>query len=206
MAAAKKTTKSSKAKSSTTKKKAAPRRTQQKYYRNLRAVPVGLRLEESDRKINLAARGQRGDIAPVKKGEANDPIYLSNVDMLFEVITKEEADAIIEKQATNIQDARRTHPAWDNIRRPDGEQYDQEEIRREAPEESQGYTIAQLDEEGNVPLERQGQKGIQIKRAALPGSEDNPLPDIPDGVAPEDQANYLHELRASKTVGETETE
>jgi hypothetical protein len=200
MAPAKKTTARKAPAKKTAAKKPAPRRTQAKYYRNLRQVPVGLRLEESDRKIQLAARGQRGDVAPLKKGEQNDPIYLGNVDMLFEVITKEEADAVIEKQATNIQEAR-SHPAWDTIRRPDGEEYDQKEITQEDPSLTQGKDIGVAMEDGQIVLERQGNKGVQIKRANLPGSDERGIPKDQGGPL-EEPSDYLDNLRTKTQVEE----
>lgn len=182
---------------------AKPRRTQQKHYRNLQNVPISFRLNESDRKVTLAARGQRGDVDVIKKGEMQDPIFLANRDLIFEVITAEEAKVVIEKQSTNISE-HRSHPAWDTIRTPTGEEYNQSEVRLEDQALSTGAPLDVEVQDGNIVLERQGQKGVQIKRAALPGSEDRPLPHIPDSVAPEDQAQYLSDLRANTTKTETE--
>jgi hypothetical protein len=169
----------------------APRRTSKKYYRNLREVPVGFRLTESDRRVDLAPRGQRGDIAAIVKEDQSDPIFAANEGLIFEIITQEEADLVIEKQQTNIQKEPR-HTALDSIRNEHGDPYEDDAVRLASEEEAQGKAVAPLDGEGNLIIDR----NVGIRRAAVPGSTDYELPHIPDSVNPEDQGEYLKDLRA----------
>jgi hypothetical protein len=180
-------------------KKRAPRRTSKKFYRNLREVPVGFRLKESDRRVDLAARGQRNDTAPISKDDLEDPIFLANEGLIFEVITQEEANLVVEKQNTNIQKQPR-HSALDTIRNERGEVYDDDAVRLDKSEAVTGKPVAPLDEEGNLIIDR----NVGIRRAHVPGGEGYELPHIPDSVAPEDQAQYLHDLRAKTQREETQ--
>lgn len=173
-----------------------PRRTQKKFYRNLREIPVGFRLKESDRRVDLAPRGQRGDIVAIAKDDKNDPIFIGNEGLIFEVISQEEANIVIEKQQTNVQKESR-HSALDTIRNERGEAYDDGAVRIASEAEAQGKGVAPLDEEGNLIIDR----NVGIRRAAVPGSTDYELPHVPDSVAPEDQAEYLKELRSKTTRG-----
>ncbi len=170
------------------KKKAAPRGTAQKHYRNLRHTPVGIRLRESDRKIELAPRGQRGDIAPIRKTEKDDPDFIVNKDLLFEVISDEEAKLITEKQAIN-QQTQQVHPALSTIRNELGEEYGEDALKITV-EEDKSKTVAYTEEAaegvGNIVVDR----GVGIRRAPVPGSTDYELPHIPDSVDPEAQADY----------------
>lgn len=175
-------------KKTTTKSKSAPRRTKQKHYRNLRYTPVSIRLKELDRKIALQPRGQRGDIAPLKSGETSDPDFIANKDILFEVITDEEAKQIVEKQTTN-QQAKAVHPALREMRNERGEEYADGALKVEIEEDRSkvvAYTEEVAEGVGNVVVDR----GIGIRRAPVPGSVDRPSEPIPDSIGPEEQAEY----------------
>jgi YD repeat-containing protein len=186
--------------------KKSPRRTQQKFYRNIRPTPVGLRLRDDDgrsgRKIQLAARGQRGDCAPIKKGEQNHPDFIANKGVIFEVITQEEARKVAEKQDTNRQGA--PHPALQVMRNPLGEEYAEGAVIVEQERHDQGRTVAETDADGQIVFEQRGVSqndrgvvtgGVQIKRALVPGAEGRELEHVPDSIAPEEQAEYLRGKR-----------
>jgi hypothetical protein len=166
-------------------KKAAPKRKQQtKHIRNLRNVHVSLHAK--GRRIELAPRGQRGDIVTLERGDQSDQKFMGDQGVLFELITKADADKAVEKQATNMTQAR--HPALDIIRNSQGDEYGENAVRLEEESEAQGKVVAELDGE-----EQRGTRfewGVGIRRAAVPGSADRATPDIPDSVAPEDQAAY----------------
>lgn len=173
-----------------------PRRTQQKYIRNIRNVHVSLRLGDSDRRIELAPRGQRGDMSPLKKGDQSDEIYIANQG-LFEVITAEEANDLATKQTTNEQ--RQRHPALATIRNAHGKEYEEDSINTKASENEDksrvvAYTDKQAEGVGNIVIDR----NVGIRRAPLPGTEDYSLPPVPDSVDPEDQAQWLADERARK--------
>ncbi len=163
------------------KKRAAP---QSRCVRNLRNVHVSLKAQ--GRRIELAPRGQRKDVAPLEKGDQADEAFMADKGVLFEIITKGAADKIAEKQATNQQEKR--HPALDVLRTAEGEKYSDDAVKLEERHDQQGKVVANLSEEPN-----RGKRfdwGVDIRRADLPGTQDRPLPDMPDSVAPEDQGQY----------------
>lgn len=169
----------------------------QKFVRNILEVPVGFRFQKSGSRLDLAARGQRGDTRPVDKEDLEDSVYAANHGVLFEEITAAEAKAVIEKQSTNISE-NRTHPAWDSIRTEQGEEYENQEVRLESEEDQGAVVVAktkrQAEGVGEVVIDR----GVGIRRAGLPGTEGHDLPNVPDHVAPEDQAEYLARERANR--------
>lgn len=158
------------------KKKTTPTRTRrtQKYIRNIRYVPVSVRIS-SERRIELAPRGQRGDTAPVSKDEMESQAFLDNLELVFEVVTESEAQDTIGKQTKNQQ---RIHPALSQMRNALGEAYERGVVVEENFTE-QGKTVAGINDRG------------MITRAKVPGSEGNPLPDIPSDVPPEEVTDWL---------------
>lgn len=155
-------------------KKASARGSTQKYIRNVRYVPVGVRLG-TGRRINLQPRGQRGDCAPVSKEEMSDEIFLGNVGLLFEVIPVGEAQDVIGKQTTNQQ---QVHPALHQLRNAKGEGYTRGVVVEENFDD-QGKTVAAISDRG------------MIERFKAPGTVDQPLPDIPADVPPEEVADWV---------------
>lgn len=192
-------------KSSTRKKTSSstPRRTKQYYYLNLRNVPVAWRFEESDRRVALAARGQRGSYAPVKKGEDTEAAYINNKGLLFEIITAEEAKLIGEKQDTNRNG--QVHPALQQIRNQLGEPYEGEVVRVNPEKGKQGRVVADLNEEGQIEFENKGlvqtgtqiSGGLSIKRSSeFPGGEGYQSDiRVPEDISPEEQAEWVRNRR-----------
>jgi hypothetical protein len=131
------------------------------WVRNLHHIPASITLA-SGRKIALGPRGQRGDSAPISKTEQNDEIFLANTDLIFEVITKAEAQKAIAKQTTNQQ---AVHPAMQTVRNELGEEYENTSIVVEKPFEEQSVTVAQTDN-GQIIIDR----GIGIRRFEAPGT------------------------------------
>jgi hypothetical protein len=160
---------------------------QRKYARNIYERHAAIRFRNGKR-IELAPRGQRGDVAPLTKDDFEDDAFIANHGVLFEVITAKEAEGIIEKQATNIQQSR--HPAFESIRNELGDEYDDTAIRMDKPEAERSIVVAQTEPVaegvGDIVIDR----GVGIRRAKVPGSEDRPVPDIPDSIGPEEQAQY----------------
>jgi hypothetical protein len=95
---------------------------------------------------------------------------------------------ITEKQAIN-QQTQKVHPALSQIRNELGEEYDEDALKITV-EEDKSKTVAYTEETaegvGNIVIDR----GVGIRRAPVPGSEDYDLPKIPDSVDPEAQADY----------------
>jgi hypothetical protein len=172
------------------KKTPAKRKAQDRYVRNIRNVRVTLRAQ--DRRIDLAPRGQRNDLAPLNKGDKDDENFMADLGSLFELITKAEAEQVREKQSTNRQ--AQHHAARDIIRNEHGDPYEDDAITVEEEfNQEQGKAVAPLDDQGHLTIDRTG-----IRRAEIPGSQENPLPEIPDSIAPEDQAEYLRTLKVTK--------
>jgi hypothetical protein len=118
----------------------------------------------------------RGDCAPVSKDEMEDEKFLGNVGVLLEVIPTAEAKEVIGKQTTNQQTA---HPAMDLIRNAKGEVYERGVVIEEDYRDGQGPTVATVSERG------------EIERFKAPGTVDQPLPEIPTDVPPEEVADWV---------------
>lgn len=151
-----------------------PRKEVSKYIRNIRHVPVGIRLG-TGRRIELKPRGERGDCAPVQPDEMQDEIFLGNVDLLFEVISTADAKSVISKQTTNQQSV---HPALAAMRSPLGEPYTKGVVVEESNED-QGKVVAAVTERG------------MITRMKAHGSIDNPIVEIPSDVPPEQVSDWV---------------
>lgn len=154
----------------------APRKkaADQQYIRNIRYVPVAVRLG-SGRRIDLKPRGMRGDTAPVSEDEMNDEIFLGNLDLLFEVIGDKDAKDVIKKQVTNQQ---RVHPALNQLRNSHGNEYEKGVVIEDNINE-EGPTVAAVNDRG------------MITRFKAPGTTDQPLPTIPSDVPPEEVADWI---------------
>lgn len=152
----------------------AKKREAPKYIRNVREVPVGIRLG-TGRRIDLKPRGMRGDCAPVNEDEMDDEIFLGNVGLIFEIIPNAEAKKVIEKQTTNQQSV---HPALAVMRNALGEEYEK------------GVVVVEESEAERPVVAAVNNRGM-ITRFKAPGTEDNPLPIIPDDVPPEEAADWV---------------
>lgn len=152
----------------------AKKRTGQQFIRNVRHVPVSIRLG-TGRRIELKPRGQRGDTAPVSKDEMVDEIFMGNENLLFEVISSQDAQKVITKQTTNQQNV---HPALNQMRNARGEEYKRAVVVEEYTQEARP-TVAAVNDRG------------EITRFKAPGSVDNPLPEIPSDVPAEEVADWL---------------
>ena len=154
-------------KAATTRK---PASSTKKHIRNIRGVDVRLTFE-SGRQVRLAPRGMRGDMTAVSKDELEDPIFLNNLGLLYEVITGKDADDVREKQNTNA--STRTVRPEDFLTNEKGEAI--ADVTLESSYESQGKTIATLETtEGGVHEEQ----SIDVVRntvgpriAVVPGSD-----------------------------------
>jgi len=143
-----------------------------KFIRNVRGVNVRVTFD-SGRRVQLEPRGQRGDMSAVSKDELDDPIFLSNLGLLYEIISGADAEEIRAKQFTNAS----THP-----NRPEALLTNQlgENITSSGVDksfESQGRVIATLHETvGDTPREQKSTqitRGMNPERSDVPGSSDN---------------------------------
>jgi len=151
-----------------------PAKKKQQFIRNIRHVPVSIRLD-TGRRIQLQPRGQRGDTVPVNEEEMQDEKFLGNQDLLFELITETEGKNVIAKQTVNQQ---MIHPALSQIRTPTGEVYSSGVVVEENFTD-QGKVVGVVDERGH------------IQRFRAEGVPEQSLPKVPSDVPPEEYADWL---------------
>lgn len=136
---------------------------QPKHMRNVLYVPISIRLD-TGRRIDLKPRGQRGDSAPVQKGEETDDKFAQNKGILFEVITSKEAQEIIGKQDINRHEE---NPALKAMRNHLGEKYAPDAIKVTISDREQAVAVDVDVKDGNIQIDR----GVGIRRAQVPGSD-----------------------------------
>lgn len=182
--AAKKTTRS---RSASTSKKV--------FIRSLVGAAGGVRLS-FDEDYKLTPRGQIGDIVQVTEDDRLTPSYQADLNVLFHEISEEEAREAISKQATNAQ-APRQPALMDIIKNERGESYAQAEPQVEVPFEQQGEVVATISDgpDGRFTDGYQGtitrSGGEAPQQVAAPGSVQNPLPEVPSDVPPEQVADWV---------------
>jgi hypothetical protein len=153
------------------KAKPAPRKSTSttKYVRNVRGVDVRVTFD-SGRRIQLNARGQRNDMTAISKDELDDPIFLDNLGVLYEVISSTEANKIREKQMTNASSLATPRPE-DILTDPLG---NKGEFTGLTPSnEDISITIGQLNETSGRSNEEKSievTRSVQPERANVPGS------------------------------------
>lgn len=172
------------------KPKRAPARTAKKrdtlYARNLHHISARVPLD-TGREINLAPRGQRGDLVPVNREEQEDAKLLGNVGLVIELITPAEAEEVMSKQTIHQQVP---HPTLDQLRDELGRPY--KRVVTEEPFEQQGKVVARIEEEGSQRSQESRKAIIRDSSpeiVSVPGSPGT-LPDIPQDVAPEQVADW----------------
>lgn len=142
--------------------------------------------------INLKPRGQVGDLAPVDAEDRADQKYALNKDLLFEEISQAEAKQILEKQSTNAQAPRNT--TFDLLENELGQPYAQDAPTIEEPFEEQGTVVASIDTDPTQQPRYQEQITRPVaspEQVAVPGSVQNPGPQVPAHVPPEQAADWL---------------
>jgi hypothetical protein len=141
------------------------------YIRNLHNAAGGSRIDLGDgRRIILEPRGQVGDVAVVTEDDANDPIYQRNVGVLFEELTPEQGREVIDKQNTNAQAPRPT--IMDQLTNEYGEKYVQTQATIAPSFESQGITVAKVEDAADGRFTEQN---TQLTRTAM-GPEEVQVP------------------------------
>lgn len=168
-----------------------------KYIRNIRGIQCRITLKDGKgRRIELDPRGQRGDIEIVNKQEQEDPIYLANLNLLYEEIPAEEAQEIIANQQTNAQNLE--HPLWAHLRNEQGKEYTQRHMVVEDSIEEQAIVVAKVEE---TPAGRFTDKNSEVVRSAgpqfteAPGSPNHPatkvVDSVPGTISPEEYHEFL---------------
>lgn len=166
-----------------------------KYVRNIRGIQCRFTLQDGKgRRIELAPRGQRGDIDIVNKEDQEDPIYIMNLDLLFEEITPTQAKEIISNQQTNSK--RDSHPIFDQLTNAQGKKYEQSHATIEQSIEAQAITVAKIKEagdgrntQGNTEVVRSGPEMTQV-----PGSPGHAATDLVNSVPGDIDPTEYHEF------------
>lgn len=178
-------------------KKAPAKRTPtQRFIRAIYSPAGGTRLTlDNGSRFELKPRGEINDCAPVSKEDMLDPKYIANKDVIFEEITAAEAKKIMEKQATNAQAPRRRSSVLDHIKDEYGNPV--KGARMEQSFEQQGQTVAQISD-GPGGRFTDGYQGTITRspgeapvQQAVAGSVQNPIPEIPNNIPPEQHADWL---------------
>lgn len=163
------------------------------YVRNLHHIMSRVTLA-SGRQILLQPRGQRDDIDIVNKEEQQDPKFLANKDLLFELIDGETAERIIYKQQHN----RRQGGVMQHLRNEKGEAYTQTAATIEEVFENQGEVVGTIEETGSGRFTDHNQevrRSVGPQRVSRPGSPEDPATDfmdsVPGNVDPEEYHDFL---------------
>lgn len=167
-----------------------------RYVYNLRAIPCRVTLA-TGREIYLEPRGQRGDLDIVNVDEQQDPRYLANKDLLFQVITPAQAEGIIAGQQTNAKTAE--HPAWAHLRNAQDKPYEQRHTHIEEAFERQGVVVGHVAETG---AGRFTDKNFEVSRAqgaspeivTRPGSPGDPATSLMNTIPADVQPGEYHEF------------
>lgn len=167
-----------------------------KYVYNLHHIPCRVTLA-SKREIQLEPRGQRGDVDVVNAEEQEDPKFLANLNLIFEIIEPELAQSIIANQQTNAR--QEDHPIWKHLRNEQGDPYSQRHAVIEEVFERQGIVVGSVStpsKDGSSSSQR-----IEMTRSGAPeivqapGSPGHPATEymqyVPGDVSPEDYHEFL---------------
>lgn len=165
-----------------------------KYVYNLHHIPCRVTLA-SKREIQLEPRGQRGDVDVVNADEQQDPKYLANLNLIFELISPEQARTIIANQQTNAKTE--DHPIWKHLRNEQGDPYSQRHATIEEVFEKQGIVVGTVEETG---AGRFTDKNFTVSRASspeivqVPGSPGHPATELMQSVPAEISPDEYHEF------------
>lgn len=165
------------------------------YIRNRHNITCRLTLT-TGREIELKPRGQREDVDIVSVEEQQDPRFIGNEGVLFEVITPEAAAEIIRKQSTNA--SNREHELWQYLRNQQGQAYEKHQVEVEIPFERQGTVVGRVTQEGSGRFTDRNsgvERVMGPERTTVPGSAGDPatafMNSIPSYVSPEDYHEFL---------------
>jgi hypothetical protein len=163
------------------------------YVRNLREIDCRFTLD-GGRRIELKARGQVDDIAPVSKEEQADSKFIINAGLLFEILTPAQASQVIKKQAINAQNQRR-NPLLDHLLNEKGEAYEIEDVHIDPTLEQRSITVAKIVEapDGKNTTDNKDflREATGPQEVAVPGSRQAPLPHIPSDISAEDVREFI---------------
>lgn len=164
------------------------------YVRNIRAIDCRVTLD-TGRRIELKARGQVDDIAPVSREEQTDSKFIINIGLLYEVLDVKDAAEVIRKQAINAQTARPRNPLLDHLVNAKGEEYEITDVHIDPLEQERSIVVGQVtgapdgrSTTDNTQIVRQGSGPQEV---SVPGSRMNPTPEIPSDISAEDVREYV---------------
>ena len=156
------------------------------FVRNCANTPFNLRLDRHTerRRLELKPRGLPGDMHPLLDDDLKDPALKTNLNLgVIEVIPAGEANAIIEKQTTNM--GHRVHTPLAVLRNELGQPYAEGQVKVAAEFNSQGVTVAAIDQrvtQGHVHDREVGWGGLQ--RTGNPAIVQNGPPTVHSAFVP----------------------
>lgn len=167
-----------------------------RYVRNLHHILARITLT-SGREILLKPRGEREDLDIVNAEEQEDPKFLANKDLLFEVLSSEQAKAIIYKQQTNARE--QGHTLYQHFVNSKGEKYENGTVGgMQAHGGHAAITVGQVDQVGGG---RYTDKNFEVTRSAgaryteVPGSPGHKatefMQSVPGHISPEEYHEFL---------------
>jgi hypothetical protein len=166
------------------------------FARNLRNMEFRMRLDRQKspaKSTILNPRGSRGDLVKLQPEDLEDENLIANVQLgIIEIIPIQEARSVLEKQATNQQQA--VHPAMALLRNELGKPYEQQSVEVVG---DNSYTVAHLQpqggEAGNLPSSGRGIDWQTARQGAPEGI-------ISDGFAAADQAAQADALARRRDI------
>lgn len=165
------------------------------YVRNRHHITARVTLT-SGREIELKPRGQREDVDIVTEAEQQDPKFIANEGIIFEVITPAEAADIIRKQQTNA--SGREHELWQYLRNERGDAYEKRNVEVEIPFERQGQVVGRVVEEGSGRFTDKNSgvyRAMGPQQTTVPGSAGDPatnlMNSLPAELGPEEYHEFL---------------
>lgn len=173
---------------------------ERRFIRNLTGAAGGVRLV-FESQYKLEPRGFVGDMVQVYEDDWLSPNYTTDLGILFEELTVEQAKEVLTKQSTNAQ-APRQDALMDVLRNERGEKYTQADPTIEQPFERQGQVVATVEDgpEGRFTTGYQGKitrtSAEAPQQVPVPGSAQNPGPQVPSDIPPEQVADWVARNRA----------
>lgn len=166
-----------------------------KYVRNIRNINVRATLD-SGKRIELEARGNINDLAPLTKDEEHDGKVHVNVGFLWEIIDAETATAVIAKQSTNASHQR---PAlYDHLLNSKGDKYEVQDIHIH-PEAQRTIIVGQVTPDSGGRFTDANAEG-QVVRTTAAGPQQVQVPGSPGHPATNEIASLPDNLPASEVA------
>ena len=162
------------------------------YLRNLHGCESRVNLSDG-RKIELKPRGQRGDMESITADEFKDQKVQDNIGLVYEPLSEESAQEVMEKQNTNRQEPHAPFAAITNER---GEQYQQADVPVEKAFEEQGEVVAKVESQPSL-------KNQEVRESIVrePSIDHESVQELIDNVGIEKANQILQSVQQQPQMG-----